>query len=702
MSEEQDTYELETIDNNEAINDESIVTRKPRRWQVAQQLVQEGESGQSIVLIALAMIVLLAFTGIAVDTGYVFVKQTQLNRAVDAAVLAGVTEILDPSNKTPGDRRAQQFLLTNDIPVDVTIGGNYDSYAETTALGAIQFSVTATWPVELFFLPIVNWDEVRVTEAATAAYFPLTEVYASRRIESGALSTSNQSVFGPYQCSGFGDPFSPISPNWTGGTEYQGFYTYQYRILVPGTYPEDVLRVELFDPDGMNNTVSLGNDTTTIIHTDNAVSQGMSEFEDLGCADNGANEQSNFCLIDTGERNLGLSLDIINPFWFVRVDSNRWNNSMEVNPSLCISSNDYNTLGATQTRYELFYYAQPPGGGQPQRQRLATYYGQTGHNDYDTPADRDNCNADQEAAGLPLCSSRSAGDHNTDLQWVSPGGSRQPSIDNPYGGDTSTVPRNAWVDVPAEFGSFEIDLNSDVPDIIVDEASGSRYIYLDITALNGAGENGFEVWAGPNIYTATTSSNANTRNIQVLDNPGAHSSLGASVFALGRLPMNSNFNNPIDVPLIFVPPSYAGQTIYVSLFDPDTSGTQGPITFYFDSIAFEPDTSHNGYDEDSTDWAMAFDKDFVGGVQEDDDDGEPATARCSLSGNGCNNTWVDPAYRITVPNLTSACPANPTEQEQRDYCTPFYGGILTARYQAGVGDTYTWQIQLTGSPFLVR
>ena len=47
------------------------------------------ESGQSLIIVALAIIALLAIIGLGVDLGLVFVERVRLSRAMDAAALAG-------------------------------------------------------------------------------------------------------------------------------------------------------------------------------------------------------------------------------------------------------------------------------------------------------------------------------------------------------------------------------------------------------------------------------------------------------------------------------------------------------------------------------------------------------------------------------------------------------------------------------------
>lgn len=599
----------------------------------------EQEKGQSIVVIALVLVGLLAMVGLAVDVGLVFSRGAALSKAVDSAVLAAVTEVIDVDELDEADLKAGQFLNANGMPVTVTQSLN--TTANLNDLGAIQYSVTATWPVELYFLKLIGRTEIAVTRSATAAYFPVTDIYASRRVEDGALTTSNQAVFGPLSCIGFGDPFSPLGSN-----PYHSYNDgiYSYRILIPGSYPYDIVRVELFDPDSYNTAGT----SADVAHTEAWIADGRPPVETLSCPSGGPSSQVNPCLIDTQEDELlGLPLDQVNPWWFLRIDENRTGNGSGAG---CGTPNNYTATYNTRTTYKLYYYRSSPSGA-PIRNELAQYTGQVKDGVYDN------------------------GEHNTDLRWVSPGGAQS--------WDQNTF-------VPADFGSFEVSIDSDLTDILEDPGTGNKYLYLDVQTVSGASENGFEIWAGPNIYVGSTPSQVNYRNTEVISNPGSHSSLGVTVFGMGNLPLNSNYPYAVDIPLLYIPPEYGGKDVYISLFDPD-SGAQPPVVFYFDSLAFTSDTSANRYDETRTDWAKAF---AVSGVP--DPDGQSRTC----IPNACNGQWVDPAYRVRIPAYDAdACAADPTNI---DVCTPFFGGRLVAYYRGGGNDSYGWQIALPGLPYLVR
>lgn len=612
----------------------------------------ESESGQSLVLIALALVGLIAFAGLAVDVGFIFARGSQLQAAVDAAALAGVVELsadIDTGNQNRAIQKSAQFLNANNMPDPVTESITNTGYTNfsITPLGVTQYDLTATWPVQTFFLRGLGFDQdINLTRSATAAIFSMADIYSSRRVEEGILGTSNQSLFGPQICVDHGDPFSPWNSPFRPGA-----YSYRYRILVPKSYytKHNYLRVELFDPDAINTSQN----SARVLRTLAAQSTGMGASEDLTCTSNSP-AQKWPCLIPTGEVNTtsgdpvgNLSIDQVNPFWFLRVDENWGRNSGACD----VDDSRYRADTMPHTRFELYYFREN-ADGTVNRVNLASYTGQTGYNDADPT------------------------NHETDLRWVSPGSPRG------FGWDKDST----GVDVPADPGTrtengFEVDLTREVDGIVKESGSENIFLYIDVTTLDGSAENGFEIWAGPRDYAYgdTMPSDVNLRNIHVLNNPGSHSSDGATVLAMGNLPLNSNASFPIDIPLIYIPPEFAGQNIFVSLWDTD-AGAKPPITFYFDSIAQE-------------DYSLIFGDTST----TNDPDGVRTTDRC-LPGS-CNGQWIDPPYRIYVPGDEELCT---TYDASDPNCIPFYGGRLIANYKGGRQDTYNWQLTITGLPYLVR
>jgi hypothetical protein len=644
----------------------------------SQDRPKQGEAGQSIVIIAFVMIGLLAFAGIAVDVGFVFARSTQLQTAVDAGVLAGVTELGAADNLADADNRAAQFMRANHVPISVT--QTFLSSMGKSPLQAFEYTITATWPVELFFLRVIGLEEVNVTKSATAAYFPLADIYVNRRVEYGFISTANQSIFGPRICTAYGDPYSPL------GSRYEpGPYTWRYRIYIPPDYTQrhDVVRIEIFDPDSINANIT--DELVTIYFSEAATNYDPDRFPADGVekqcpTEDKQRNRREACVIPTGELEIleeiedgSITIDQINPYWFVRIDENRGAGAGHGNDE-CGTPNEYTARYNTQTVFDLFYFAQG-SDGLVREFPLASYTGQVGD------GIRDN------------------GNHQTDMRWVSPGGT--PLYDQP-------------APVTTSFGSFEVNLNTDVPNILTDPATGASYLYLNITTISGASENGFELWAGPPPPYETDnfeySSEVNKRNLEMTNRPGGHFSDGVLVFAMGNLPMNSIYSNPIDIPLVYLGSELAGQQVFVSLFDPD-SRTQPPIAFFFDSIAYDSPDDEVGLIEANTDWGHLFgdadDPNTEGRCFHVDEVGYDPDGTVNPN-RRCTDQWVEPPYALTIPGDISNCDyqylaANPNDFEyRRDNCTPFYGGRLFTRYASYFADTYAWRISVEGLPYLVR
>ena len=348
---------------------------------------KRDESGQSIVIIAGAMLVLLGMIGLAVDLGVIYVRDAQLRAAVDAAALAGAPELSD-LGIAGADEKARQFLFVNGVPSDTAL--NFDSSDGQTELGSFQYTVTATWTIDLYFMTLFSFETFDLTKAATAAYFPVTDIYASSRVSDGALTTVNQSIYGPNICTDFGDPFSPINSTYAPGP-----YSYRYRIYIPADYITTTVRVELFDPDSINNSSNSG----TMIHTDYwlTATGSLSATAPIACTLYPDSLQNRTCIVPTCEWDGDTSTDYrnacgdgatvaggqedenaVNPFWYFRVDENAGGGTAPGDGS-CVSRNgNYDESFNTATTFELYYFRELPDGSLI-RTPLASYTGQTGH-----------------------------------------------------------------------------------------------------------------------------------------------------------------------------------------------------------------------------------------------------------------------------------------------------------------------------------
>jgi Flp pilus assembly protein TadG len=132
---------------------------------------RRGESGQILVLAALAQVVLLVFVGFAVDYGSLLVERTRLQNAVDAASLAGARALVDGTN--PGTPAAQA-AVTNYLALhgyvaaaDTTIGISFPPSPGTSATETVAIAASRVKPT--YFIKLVGIDNVTVSGNASAA-----------------------------------------------------------------------------------------------------------------------------------------------------------------------------------------------------------------------------------------------------------------------------------------------------------------------------------------------------------------------------------------------------------------------------------------------------------------------------------------------------------------------------------------------------
>jgi hypothetical protein len=293
-----------------------------------------------------------------------------------------------------------------------------------------------------------------------------------------------------------------------------------------------------------------------------------------------------------------------NPYWFIRVDE-MYNANCDAEP--------LNPNGNTITEYKLYYY-------------------------------------DEDGQRVPWATYTAQNTSASDLKWVTPG-----------------VSGGVAVDSGSPEASFDVDIRN------IPEVNGGRYIYLDVTATTGSSRNVWDLRAGPPSfadYTAvptTLPSDVNTRNVLLANHPAHYHVEGISVYAIGRMPLQTWVNNrPVNLPLAPIDSTLGGGTIYSSIFDYDV-GAGKALTFTIDSVS---PTGSDG---------------FRVPVQIVSSDPNPLNWQATCSdGTVCNNSWLHPQLRLGIPTGS------------------FFGGNLYASYVPRK-DAHTWSVRVTaGRPFLTR
>jgi Flp pilus assembly protein TadG len=130
------------------------------------------ERGQSLVLVALLMIVFLAFLGLVLDGGFVLATRRSAQNAADAGALAGIRMLCQPD---PNDLDTPE-VQASDMAEFYAIGlNNADTAQVLPNLPDKQVTVTATIQVDTFFIHLVGIDQVPVQASATAECFSPTK-----------------------------------------------------------------------------------------------------------------------------------------------------------------------------------------------------------------------------------------------------------------------------------------------------------------------------------------------------------------------------------------------------------------------------------------------------------------------------------------------------------------------------------------------
>jgi Flp pilus assembly protein TadG len=121
------------------------------------------ENGATVVFVALFMTILLGMTGVVIDGGRLYLEKSQLQKALDAGVLAGAQELrvsqLDAENAT------KHIALENDFQVD-TVTAVFNNYVKATK----------ETTVPLTFAKVLGFNDAKVSASAKAIVAPLKSV----------------------------------------------------------------------------------------------------------------------------------------------------------------------------------------------------------------------------------------------------------------------------------------------------------------------------------------------------------------------------------------------------------------------------------------------------------------------------------------------------------------------------------------------
>ena len=122
------------------------------------------QAGQIIVIFALSLTALIGLVGIAIDVTYAWRNALQIQRAADAAAMAGVVYL--PGDVGTATSRADAIALSNGYSAS---NGSTISVAPNPA-DTHQLDVTVTSPVPTFFIRLFGINQWTISRSARAAY----------------------------------------------------------------------------------------------------------------------------------------------------------------------------------------------------------------------------------------------------------------------------------------------------------------------------------------------------------------------------------------------------------------------------------------------------------------------------------------------------------------------------------------------------
>jgi Flp pilus assembly protein TadG len=140
----------------------------------------DRESGQTIVLLAVMITLLLGVCGFVIDGGNWMVNRRQVQNAADAAALAGAARI--PSGSMAATDAAKAQYTENGLATD-----SLDVTNTTYMTSNDSVTVTATRKVNTFFTSIFGLDQVTETATARATIESFTTLNGPNAMPWGVL-----------------------------------------------------------------------------------------------------------------------------------------------------------------------------------------------------------------------------------------------------------------------------------------------------------------------------------------------------------------------------------------------------------------------------------------------------------------------------------------------------------------------------------
>ena len=125
------------------------------------------ESGQTLLMFVLFLVVLILFVGLGIDLGFAYVTKAQLSKAVDAAALAGILNL--PQGTSTASNVAQNTFYANYHTSGRDVGTVTPSvtFSNDASNGNNLINVSASTSINTFFIRVLpQWHTMQVVANA--------------------------------------------------------------------------------------------------------------------------------------------------------------------------------------------------------------------------------------------------------------------------------------------------------------------------------------------------------------------------------------------------------------------------------------------------------------------------------------------------------------------------------------------------------
>lgn len=127
------------------------------------------QNGVSMILVALCIFMLIAFTALVVDVGGLYIEKSRLQKALDAAVLAGAHKLMLADS-------ALSVSQAKTVAKDISQKNGYTlNDADIDAVHKTHIKATKQENVPLFFAKVIGINQATVSASAKAIVGPLTK-----------------------------------------------------------------------------------------------------------------------------------------------------------------------------------------------------------------------------------------------------------------------------------------------------------------------------------------------------------------------------------------------------------------------------------------------------------------------------------------------------------------------------------------------